>query len=113
MTWPPRDGRSFVALIASIGGAIALTCFAVWMVWIFVWGFAWPVDTSVQRLDWLGWGLMILLGGSLLVLVTLGFAINRRSIRFGKDGFEASGGDDPAPVVTTTTTTAVSTEPAP
>lgn len=98
--WPPREWRSFLALIASVLGSVALTMFAAWVVWI-IWKGAWPIETAATRIDLLGRALTISLGGSLVVLITLGFAINRRSIKVTSSGFEAVGGDDhdlPAPV---------------
>lgn len=89
----PRDWRAAVALVASIFGSVAFTLFSAAMVYI-LWKGGWAEDTAVQRLDYLGKALMLSLAGSLLVLITLGLAINRRSVKLGKDGFEASGGDD-------------------
>jgi hypothetical protein len=106
--WPPRDWRAFIALFASILGSVALTFFAAWLVYILSYG-SWPVSTAETRIEMLGRALTISLGGSLVVLITLGMAINRRSIKVSSDGFEAIGGDEhdpaPIPVVTTTTTT--------
>lgn len=42
----------------------------------------------------LGWALILLLVGALAVLLSLGLAINRRSLKLGRDGFSAAGGDD-------------------
>jgi hypothetical protein len=113
----PRDWRASVALIASIFGSIAMTCFSGMLVYI-MWKGGWPVETAEARVHVLGKALMLSLTGSLVVLTTLGFAINRRTIKVGRDGFEASGGGDddtpaPPPVVTTTTTTAVAVPPTP
>lgn len=91
--WPPRDWRAFIALVASILGAVALTFFAVWLVWI-LWLGGWPETTAVQRLGILGRALILLLVGALAVLLSLGLAINRRSLKLGRDGFSAEGGDD-------------------
>lgn len=89
----PRDWRASVALVSSILGSIALTVFAAVLVYI-MWKGGWSADTATQRIEILGTTLMLALAGSLLVLITLGLAINRRSIKFGRDGFEASGGED-------------------
>lgn len=108
----PRDWRASVALIASIFGSIAMTAFSACLVYI-MWKGGWPIETAESRVEVLSKALMLSLAGSLIVLTTLGFAINRRSIRLSKDGFEAIGGDgaevNNQPVVTTTTTTAVTT----
>lgn len=111
----PRDWRASVALVSSVFGSIAMTAFSGALVYI-MWMGAWPVSTAEARVHVLGKALMLSLTGSLVVLTTLGFAINRRSIKVSKDGFEATGGDDShpvPPVVTTTTTTAVAVPPAP
>jgi hypothetical protein len=116
----PRDWRASVALVASVLGSIAMTGFSAMLVFI-IWRGGWPDATAEARVEVLSKALMLSLAGSLIVLTTLGFAINRRSIKVSKDGFEAIGGDGenippPLPVVTTTTTTAVavpSSEPLP
>lgn len=103
--WPPKDWRALLALVASIAGAGILTAFAAWIVWI-LWRGGWPEATAPQRLDALAKSLLLALLIIGAVLLSLGLAINRRSIRLGRDGFEASGGDEPPPqtVVTTTKT---------
>ncbi len=93
----PRDWRASVALVASVLGSIALTAFSAFLVYI-MWRGGWPIATAETRIDVLGKVLMLSLSGSLVVLITLGFAINRRSIKVSKEGFEASGGgDEPTP----------------
>ncbi len=104
--WPPRDLRAFIALTASIGGSIALTGFAAAVVAI-LWLGTWPSSTAELRIGLLGNALMLSLAGSLLVLISLGLAINKRSVKLTRDGLDVSGGEDASPVVTTTTTTAV------
>ncbi len=97
MKHPPfetqRDYRAYVALWASIGGAIAFTLFAGALVLV-LWLGGWAETTAVLRLGYLGKALLLALGGGLLVLVSLGFAINRRTLKLSRDGFEASGGPD-------------------
>lgn len=90
--WPPKDWRAFIALIFSILGAIALTSFAAWLVWI-LWLGGWPIATAEKRIEIFGQALLLLLAGALLVLLSLGLAINRRTLKIGKDGLEASGGE--------------------
>lgn len=108
-SWPPRDWRALLALIASVVGAAVLTIFAVWLVSIVR---AWRGFDEI-RIGILGnalYGLLFIVG---IVLVSLGLAINKRSVKGSVLGasFEASGGDDdpaPATSVNTTTTTTVS-----
>jgi hypothetical protein len=99
--WAGRDGigrnrRAWIALLASIAGSAALTGFAAWAIWI-LWRGGWPAATAEQRIALLGEALLLALAGSLVVLVSLGLAINRREIRVSRDGVELSGGDDPDP----------------
>jgi len=102
--WPPRDLRAFVALAASIGGAMVLTALLGWIIRIFQnWHIADPLAN-------IAYGLLAIIG---IILMSLGLAINRRSVKASGLGFslDATGGDDstPTPTVTTTTTTAVAT----
>jgi hypothetical protein len=90
--WPPRDWRALLALLASIVGSTILTAFSAWLVWI-LWLGGWPIETAVLRVNILGKALMVALVGSLIVLTSLGLAINRRTIRADRSGFEISGGD--------------------
>lgn len=121
----PRDWRAMIALLASIAGAAVLT----WFAWALVTLLTNHADRLISELvrdrtartevgavlvvivKTLAWGLKLVLAGVIAVLLSLGLAINRRSVKLGKAGFEASGGDDAAPAaaVTTTTTTAVTT----
>ncbi len=112
---PPRDLRSLIALLASICGSMALTAFSAILVFI-VWKGGWPIETAAVRVEVLSKALMLSLAGSLVVLITLGFVINRRSIKVSTNGFEAVGGQDentPVATTTTTTTTAIVTPVAP
>ncbi len=103
----PRDWRAAVALVASIAGAIAFTFFSAALVYI-MWRGGWAADTAGIRIEVLGRAMLLSLTGSLVVLITLGFAINRRSIKVSKDGFEATGGDgDSATTATVTATVSV------
>jgi hypothetical protein len=110
--WPARDWRAMIALIASIAGAAVLTWFAWWLVNL--------LSAEADRLlaeivrnqnarSEIGavlvviikteaWGLKLLLIGIIAVLLSLGLAINRRSIRLGKSGLDMSGGEDDTPV---------------
>lgn len=101
MSWlralTPRDLRAFVALWASIGGAMALTIVAIWIVWI-LWAGGWAVSTQETRIDKLGTALILILVIMGITLTSFGLAINRRTLKanIGTAGFEASGGDDGA-----------------
>lgn len=96
--WPPRDWRAILALAASVAGAAVLTLFAAWLVNI-IWRGGWH-GLEQQRLDALAKALFAVLGILGIVLVSLGLAINKRSVKGSMLGasFEAEGGDDdPAP----------------
>jgi hypothetical protein len=91
----PRDLRAFIALIASIGGTMALTLGLVGIILI-LWKGGWSVGTETTRIDKIGLiGVLVtvIMG---VVMVSLGLAINRRSVKGGFLGasFEATGGDD-------------------
>jgi hypothetical protein len=88
-----RDLRALIALLASIGGGIAMTVFAVWITWI-IWKGPWGAGTELARIDKLGLALILVLSISGITLASYGLAINKRTLKLGKDGFEASGGDD-------------------
>ena len=97
--WPPRDWRALIALIASIGGAMALTGFSLWVVWTLgQLAIAYP-ETRLEVVKALAnsnYGLLGIIGA---ILLSLGLAINRRSIKASAFGasFDASGGDPDAP----------------
>lgn len=100
-TLAQRDLRALIALTFSVAGAAVLTGFAAWVTWI-LWKGGWSGGTEVARIDALAkalLGLLLIVG---VVLVSLGLAINRRQVKatlpFGT-AFEASGGDDAAPIV--------------
>ena len=94
--WPPRDWRALVALTASIAGAAVLTGFSIWLVKLLVM-FA-RADPTVRMevihaLATSNYGLLAIIGA---VLLSLGLAINRRSVNgtaFGAS-FEAAGGEE-------------------
>jgi NhaP-type Na+/H+ or K+/H+ antiporter len=107
--WPPRDWRALIALVASIAGGAVLTVLLGWIISILAgWGRA-------RELGNIAYGLLLIIG---LVLLALGFAINRRSFSgsVGPVRFSAEGGDDDDPpqqtkVVTETTVTPPMREP--
>ena len=88
-----RHRLKLIAMIASIGGAVALTVLGAAYGWVLWRGF-WPVTTAAARIDWLGWGMLTFAAGSVLITFSLGFVISRRKLKIGKDGLEGSGGDD-------------------
>lgn len=93
--WPPRDWRALLALAGSILGAAVLTMLAAWIVWI-LWAGGWPVSTADRRIAALAKALLALLGTVAVVLLSLGLAINRRTLKanIGRSGIDFSGGDD-------------------
>ena len=97
----PRDVRAWIALWASIGGAVALTGFAAGMV-VILWIGGWSETTAVLRLGFLGKIALLALVGAMVVLISLGFAINRRAIKVQTPlgSVDASGGDDDAKAAT-------------
>ncbi len=101
----PRDLRAFIALIASIGGTMALTVVMVWIIWI-LWRGGWPGGTELARIDKIGLIAVLVTIIMGVVMVSLGLAINRRSLKGSAFGasFEATGGDDST--VSTTTVAA-------
>lgn len=93
--WPPKDWRAFIALLASIAGAAVLTSVSVWIVSeIVAFGRADPSrrEQVISALANSNYGLLIIIGA---VLLSLGLAINRRSVKGSAFGatFEASGGE--------------------
>jgi hypothetical protein len=94
-TLTPRDWRGLIALIASIAGAAVLTVFSVWVVRLLV---AFARGDPAIRLGVIralansNYGLLIIIGS---ILLSLGLAINRRSLRASAFGasIEADGGD--------------------
>lgn len=109
--WPPKDWRALIALVASVAGAAVLTGFAGWLVWI-IWRGGWPVETADKRIEALARALLGVLLTVSIVLISLGLAINRRTVKgsIGVASFEASGGEgeDGQQVAQVTTTTKVS-----
>jgi TRAP-type C4-dicarboxylate transport system permease small subunit len=104
MTWlralAQRDLRALLALVASFLGAVVLTGFSVWMVWI-LWRGGWPTATAIARIDKIGTALILVIVIMGITLIGFGLAINRRQLRgkaFGAE-FEASGGDDDPPPI--------------
>ena len=94
--WPPRDWRALIALTASIAGAAVLTGFSIWLVRLLV---MFARAEASQRMEVIralatsNYGLLAIIGA---VLLSLGLAINRRSVKGSAFGasFEAAGGED-------------------
>jgi hypothetical protein len=86
-----------MALLASVLGAATMTGFAAWLVWI-VWQGGWHgfERERLQALAYALFGVLFIVG---IVLVSLGLAINKRSVKGSILGasFEAAGGDDDPP----------------
>ena len=93
--WPARDWRALIALLASVAGAAVLTGFSVWLVRLVV---AFARHDPATRLEVIrvlansNYGLLSIIGS---ILLSLGLAINRRSLRASAFGasIEADGGD--------------------
>ena len=83
--WPPKSWLAFIALIASIVGAGVLTANRIWLIQILEAAKNITAIADIAKLD------TLIIG---LVLLSFGLAINKRSAKLGKDGFELSGGDD-------------------
>jgi hypothetical protein len=91
----PRDLRAFIALMASIGGTMALTVGVAGIVLI-LWRGGWAVGTETARIDKIGLIAILVTVIMGVTMTSLGLAINRRTLKgsaFGAN-FEASGGDD-------------------
>lgn len=118
--WPPRDWRSFIALIASVGGGVVAFVLG-WRVMTLIGSTRWYrqglnpqqlleiVKLQLQSMEIMAKGSWVLMA---LSIVGLWFVLGRRSITIQGPGgtkIEAGGGSDdsgtPPPVVTTTTTT--------
>lgn len=70
---------------------MAFAFFSIGLVLI-LWLGDWPASTVEARIDLLGQALILSLAGSLIVAISFGFAINKRTVSLSKDGFTASGG---------------------
>ena len=80
-----KELLALIALLASIGGAAVLTLNRVWLIGILERAKAWADIADIAKLD------TVIIGA---IILALGFAINRRTIKLSKDGLEASGGAD-------------------
>ena len=79
--WSSREWRAMIALWASIAGAAVLTGFSAWLVMLIV---AFARDDrslgarALDALAYCNYGLLLVIGA---VLLSLGLAINRRSVK--------------------------------
>ena len=80
-----KEWLALIALLASIAGAAVLTANRLWLISILVSAKQWAKIGDIAYLD------TLIIGA---VLISFGFAINRRSVKITKDGLEASGGSD-------------------
>lgn len=97
MGWPPRDWRAMVALVFSVIGAVVLTGFLWWGVWMLLPSGQWQRENETHRLETIRWILWITAAAVALIMVGLGMAVNRRSFKgkFAGGEFDLQGGDDP------------------
>jgi hypothetical protein len=82
-----KELLALIALLASIAGAAVLTLNRLWLIAILERAKAWADIADIAKLD------TLIIG---VVLLSFGLAINRRTVKLSRDGFEASGGDDSA-----------------
>ena len=94
--WSSREWRAMIALWASIAGAAVLTGFSAWLVLIIVRFARSDRSLGARALDALAYsnyGLLLVIGA---ILLSLGLAINRRSVKASAFGahIEAGGGEE-------------------
>ena len=101
LMWPPKDWRALIALLGSIAGAATLTMLIAWGVYLLMpaahW---WTGSTELHRAETIRWVLWIAAGTVSLVMLGLGFAINRRSMKLklpGGSSLETEGGESESP----------------
>lgn len=97
--WPPKDWRALVALVFSVLGAVVLTALVWWLCASLLPDAGWSEASENSRAFTLRWVLWIATLAIGLVLLGLGFAINRRSLRgrWGDKSLDWEGGDQDAP----------------
>ncbi len=83
---PPSGWRPWIYMAAYLGGGVASTLFAIWLVTLVRYG--WPVSAARQQLGILGNALYLALGGALLVLLGLVIRNSIRNLRASGAGFE-------------------------
>jgi len=99
---PAVEWRAWIYGAAWLGGGMALTVMAIWLVTLV--RYDWPLGTEEQRLGILGIALYMVLSGPLLVMVGLGLRNAIRNIKgqAGSVSFEASA-HEPESVTATVT----------
>lgn len=101
MSWPPKDWRALIALLGSILGAASLTV----LLW---WGLnallpardGWTTATEAHRAGTIRVALWIVAGTIAIVIISLGFAVNRRSFKAtlgNKASIDFEGGENEQP----------------
>jgi len=95
-SWPPRDWRSVLALLFSVLGAVALTGLVGMGLSFLLPDQGWTEASEGSRIATIRWVLWIATSFIGIVLVGLGMAINRRSLklRSGDRSAEFEGGED-------------------
>lgn len=106
---PNSEWRAWVYAVAWLGGGLAMTSLACWMVYLV--RYDWPRGTEETRLGILGVALYMMLSAPLLVMLGLGLRNAIRNLKgsAGIASIEVSGHEDDAPAATVTTTTEVHT----
>lgn len=98
-SWPPRDWRSLLALVFSVLGAVALTVLVAVGLDYLLPDRGWTPASEGDRIATIRWVVWIATAFIGIVLVGLGMAINRRSLRLrsGDKSAEFEGGEDESP----------------
>lgn len=108
--WSPFDKKSAWALWTTVIGSGVICALTAWVVFI-LWLGDWPAGTEQQRLAALSTALYMYIGTLVVMVSSLGLAINRRDLEIkGPAGMGVKmggGGPDPSPIVTTTTKTEI------
>jgi hypothetical protein len=82
MNWPPKDWRALIALLGSVAGAATLTILVAWGVSVLLPGARlWTDATEAHRAETIRWVLWIAVVTIGVIIIGLGFAINRRSFK--------------------------------
>lgn len=94
--WPPRDWRSLLALVFSVLGAVALTVLVAVGLDYLLPDRGWTPASEGDRIATIRWVVWIATAFIGIVLVGLGMAINRRSLRLrsGDKSATFEGGED-------------------
>jgi hypothetical protein len=94
MTPPSNTWRQWLYAVAWLGGGVAASLFAIWLVTLIRWD--WPADRAEQQLTILGNALYGMIG--VMALVTIGLtmrnAIRNLKLAVGSASGEAQGHDE-------------------